>query len=147
MRLSLFKWTYGPWEKARGFVHKDLELIETSLNRLLSQTFDGNNNLLAIAIQGDPTIVPQYVSNTGTPNNAPKWDKVDLIAGVQKRLQFIHFVSASKASVLVGRGDSGPGDFQEIELGPGLSMTGTTMDATGGGGSLVIALSVASLRA
>ena len=43
------------------------------------------------------------------------------------------FLTASK---LVGRGDSGDGDFQEITIGSGLTMTGTTLSATGGGGGL-----------
>jgi hypothetical protein len=39
----------------------------------------------------------------------------------------------SAASKLLGRGDSGSGDVQEITLGTGLSMTGTTLSSTGGG--------------
>lgn len=37
------------------------------------------------------------------------------------------------ASTLLGRGDSGPGVPEEITLGSGLTMTGTTLSATGGG--------------
>lgn len=39
----------------------------------------------------------------------------------------------SAANRLLGRGDSGSGDVQEIILGSGLVMTGTTLSSTGGG--------------
>lgn len=42
----------------------------------------------------------------------------------------------SAASKLIGRGDSGSGDPQEITIGSGLSMTGTTLSSTGGGGTV-----------
>lgn len=43
--------------------------------------------------------------------------------------------NVSAASKLLGRGDSGSGDVQEITLGTNLTMNGTTLDAAGGGGS------------
>lgn len=42
--------------------------------------------------------------------------------------------NVSAGSVLLGRGDSGSGDPQEITLGSGLTMTGTTLSASGAGG-------------
>jgi hypothetical protein len=41
--------------------------------------------------------------------------------------------NVSAASLLLGRGDSGSGDPQEITIGSGLTMTGTTLSASGGG--------------
>jgi hypothetical protein len=40
--------------------------------------------------------------------------------------------NVSAASKLIGRGDSGSGDPQEITVGSGLTMTGTTLSASGG---------------
>ncbi len=42
--------------------------------------------------------------------------------------------NVSAASKLLGRGDSGAGDPQEITLGAGLTMTGTTLSASGSSG-------------
>ena len=48
--------------------------------------------------------------------------------------------NVSAASKLLGRGDSGSGDPQEITLGTGLAMAGTTMSATGGGSAGLVLL-------
>jgi len=49
-------------------------------------------------------------------------------------LALSRLVQASGASKLLGRGDSGAGDFQEITLGANLTMTGTTLAAGAGTG-------------
>lgn len=43
--------------------------------------------------------------------------------------------NVSAASRILGRGDSGSGDVQELTLGSGLSISGTTLSASGGGSS------------
>lgn len=50
-------------------------------------------------------------------------------------VSYAQMQNVSAASKLLGRGDSGSGDPQEITLGSGLTMTGTTLSASGGGTS------------
>lgn len=55
--------------------------------------------------------------------------------------------NVSVASKLLGRGSAaGAGDVEEITIGANLSMSGTTLSATGGGGSLGLSLMVASAQ-
>jgi len=49
------------------------------------------------------------------------------------RLPFTMIDQATAGSRLLGRGTSGSGDWEEISLGTGLSMSGTSLNASGGG--------------
>lgn len=69
-------------------------------------------------LTGDVTAGPGNGSQAATiPNNTVTYAKMQ---------------DVSAASKLLGRGDSGSGDPQEIALGTGLSMSGTTLNATAG---------------
>jgi hypothetical protein len=68
---------------------------------------------------------------------APTFAAVSLTADVSGDLPFSSFVQASAASKLVGRGSAaGAGDFQEIALGTNLSLSGTTLNASAGTGTV-----------
>ena len=131
--LHLLKYLDGPWERVREYLRSDLEHIEAAVNQRWQQTFTDDNLLQAFAISGDSTIDTQYIANTGT-GHTPKWDYVNLSNGVTNRLPFNHLVAATAPSVLVGRESGTTGNFEQISLGTGLTMTGTTLSANSAAG-------------
>lgn len=85
---------------------------------------------------GDVTLsgTPDYVTISGQIITV---GLVDLTADVTGDLPLANLAQASAASKLLGRGSAaGAGDYQEITLGTGLSMSGTTLSSTGGSGSV-----------
>lgn len=59
------------------------------------------------------------------------------------KVTYAKMQDVSAASKLLGRGDSGAGDPEEISIGSGLSITGTTLSATATGGGVTIGQSLA----
>lgn len=96
----------------------DPEDLSASQVRTLINVADGANAYTHPNHSGD-------VTSTG--------DGATIIAN--DAVTYAKMQNVSAASRLLGRGDSGSGDPQEITLGTNLSMSGTTLNATGGGGS------------
>lgn len=64
------------------------------------------------------------------------WDQVNTASIEDDAVTYAKMQNVSAASLLLGRGSAaGGGDAQEITLGTNLSMSGTTLNASGGGGS------------
>jgi hypothetical protein len=60
---------------------------------------------------------------------------VTLPSEITGRLPYANLVASTAASKIIGRTDASAGDWQEITLGTNLAMSGTTLNATGGGGA------------
>jgi hypothetical protein len=126
--ITLLKILPEKWEQAKGYLRLDLEALEAAMNQRWSATFGASNLLNPDTIQNYTTAQTRYIANTATtPNAWPAWDQVNLSNGVKNRLPFSNFVAASTGSRLVGRGSGAAGDFEEISLGSGLAMQGTTL--------------------
>jgi len=90
-------------------------------------TLDGSNSG-DVTLAGTPTyltIAAQVITRA----------LIDLASHVTGRLPYANLTASTAANRLMGRGSAGgAGDWQEIALGSNLSMSGTTLNATGGGG-------------
>lgn len=71
---------------------------------------------------------------SGGVTTAPSWGKVGLTTHVSGNLPLANIANATANSKLLGSGASGSGaSYAEITVGSGLTMTGTTLSASGGG--------------
>ena len=89
----------------------------------------GGNQAAALGASGTATTVLH-----GNASGPPTFGPVSLTADVSGRLPYANLTASTAAARLLGRGDGGAGDWQELTLGTGLGITGTTLSVTGGAG-------------
>lgn len=77
---------------------------------------------------GNASGVPTAVTLSGDVTNS-----AGAVTIANDAVTYAKMQNVSAASKLLGRGDSGAGDVQEITLGTGLTMSGTTLNSSGGG--------------
>lgn len=106
--MILNDWLNTPWEEARNKVREELQQLRMAMQRQWGNSFDRDG---VIRIEMVPAI--------------PLDDNESVVG----ELPFSNLPDVT-VSHLLGRGSSGSGEIQEVALGAGLAMNGTTLNAT-----------------
>lgn len=110
--------------------------------RIKFMKIDASGNTVSLDPSGSETVNGSSATRTLTAqyqyetweSNGTNWILLESSIA-DDAVTYAKMQNVSAASKLLGRGDSGSGDTQEITIGSGLTMTGTTLSASGGGGS------------
>ena len=101
----------------------------------IGSAISANRNITIPLLTGADTLAVIGLAQTFSNKTIDSTCSIDVAALANDLITYAKIQNVSAASKILGRGDSGSGDVQEITLGANLTMTGTTLAATGGGGS------------
>jgi hypothetical protein len=129
---------------------KNSQLPSTLQEKTIDASNDINTTTAKLKITGGSN--GQVLTTDGSGNlswltaqaNISDGDKGDITVGSSgttwtidnDAVSYAKIQNVSATSRLLGRASSGSGDIEEITIGSGLSLSGTTLSASGGGGSL-----------
>jgi len=117
-----------PFKKWSAGVLVDLVANDFVIGRLVQICYDGTNMQVLLGTAATGTGVTDGDKGDITVSGSGATWTIDAAAVTYAKMQTV-----STTSVLLGRGSASTGAPQEITLGTNLSMTGTTLNATGGG--------------
>jgi len=111
-----------------------------STDRLLGRDTAGSGDMEELTVGGGVEFTGTGIQTSAFTGDVTKSAGGTALTIANDAVTYAKMQNVSAASRLLGRGDSGAGDVQEIILGSGLTMTGTTLSASGGGGGGITTL-------
>ena len=111
-----------------------------STDRLLGRDAAGTGDIEQLTVGGGIEFTGTGIQTSAFTGDVTKAAGGTVTTIANDAVTYAKMQNVSAASRLLGRGDSGAGDVQEIILGSGLTMTGTTLSASGGGGGGITTL-------
>ena len=117
------------WEQGRGYIRDELDALKAELQGRWNVALGTDNQITNLSIKGNGTVATRYVANTG-PNNAPKWDLINLVNGVKNRLLLRNFAAATPGTVLGLGSTTAAGDYVALTIGDDLQALTDTLNVS-----------------